>query len=261
MSSINTNAAAMTALQTLSATNKNLSTTQDRIATGLRISEASHNAAYWSISTGMQSQNKALSTVQDTIGLGKAVVDVAYTGLSEAIELTKDILAKYVAQEQFEAGSAESDALQAEIDALIEQGEAIAEAAVFQGMNLLETGGDESFVVAYSVEDGVDTLDVDAFDLAGAFGGINDAATAQTELDNMIEAAGELGAAKIRLDSQERFTSKLMDAIDRGIGQLVDADMEQESARLSALQVQQQLGIQSLSIANSSAQNILSLFR
>ncbi len=77
----------------------------------------------------------------------------------------------------------------------------------------------------------------------------------------MIAAAGDLGAAKIQLDSQARFTSALMDSIDRGIGQLVDADMNEESARLSALQVQQQLGIQALSIANANAQNILALFR
>ena len=73
--------------------------------------------------------------------------------------------------------------------------------------------------------------------------------------------AAELGAAKARIDMQKDFVSALSDAIDRGVGQLVDADMEKESARLSALQVQQQLGIQSLSIANSNAQNILSLFR
>jgi flagellin len=74
-------------------------------------------------------------------------------------------------------------------------------------------------------------------------------------------AASDLGAIKTRIDMQQNFVGKLMDAIDRGVGQLVDADMQEESARLSALQVQQQLGIQSLSIANSNAQNILSLFR
>jgi flagellin len=77
----------------------------------------------------------------------------------------------------------------------------------------------------------------------------------------MTTAASDLGAAKKRVDMQSDFVSKLQDAIDRGVGQLVDADMQAESARLSALQVQQQLGIQSLSIANGNAQNILSLFR
>ncbi|NMG42063.1 flagellin, partial [Chelativorans sp. ZYF759] len=70
MASINTNASAMTALQTLTATNKNLATTQGRISTGLRVGEAADNAAYWSIATTMRSDNKALSSVQDSLGLG-----------------------------------------------------------------------------------------------------------------------------------------------------------------------------------------------
>ena len=69
------------------------------------------------------------------------------------------------------------------------------------------------------------------------------------------------GAAKKRIDMQKSFTTSLMDSIERGVGQLVDADMNKESTRLQALQVQQQLGIQALSIANSSAQNVLALFK
>ena len=81
------------------------------------------------------------------------------------------------------------------------------------------------------------------------------------QLSSMTDAATNLGSAKSRVDMQKEFASNLSDAIDRGIGQLVDADMNQESTRLKALQTQQQLGIQALSIANSASQNILSLFR
>ena len=77
----------------------------------------------------------------------------------------------------------------------------------------------------------------------------------------LTDAATTLGAAKKRIDLQKSSTSILMDSIDRGVGQLVDADMNEESTRLQALQVQQQLGIQALSIANSNAQSILSLFK
>jgi flagellin len=80
-------------------------------------------------------------------------------------------------------------------------------------------------------------------------------------LGEMTDAAAGLGAVKSRIDIQKTFVSNLMDAIDRGIGQLVDADMNEESTRLQALQVQAQLGVQALSIANQSSQNILSLFR
>ena len=82
-----------------------------------------------------------------------------------------------------------------------------------------------------------------------------------TALASMTTAASNLGAAKSRVSLQSDFVSNLMDAINRGVGQLVDADMTEESTRLQALQTQQQLGIQALSIANSSTQSLLSLFR
>ena len=84
---------------------------------------------------------------------------------------------------------------------------------------------------------------------------------ADVTIEEMTDAATILGTAKSRIDLQKTFTTSLMDSIERGVGQLVDADMNKESTRLQALQVQQQLGIQSLSIANSNAQSILSLFR
>ena len=80
-------------------------------------------------------------------------------------------------------------------------------------------------------------------------------------LEDMTDAAATLGATKTRIDMQNEFAADLSDVIDTGVGRLVDADMNEESTRLKALQTQQQLGIQALSIANSSSENILSLFR
>ena len=77
----------------------------------------------------------------------------------------------------------------------------------------------------------------------------------------MTSTATLLGSAQARIELQQSFVSNLMDAVERGVGQLVDADLNEESTRLQALQVQQQLGIQSLSIANSNSQNILALFQ
>ena len=96
--------------------------------------------------------------------------------------------------------------------------------------------------------------------------------TTDTQIDEMIsvvdhiyskmtDAASNLGAVNSRIEMQESFVGKLMDSIDKGVGRLVDADMNEESTRLKALQTQQQLGVQALSIANSSSQNIMSLFR
>ena len=259
MSSLLTNASAMTALQTLTKTNKSLSVTQNRIATGQRVSEASHNAAYWSISVGMKAQNGALSAVQDSLGFGKAILDTAYTALHEAITKATDMLAKYVTAE---TDGIDTNAVTAEIEQLSDQIVAIAQNANFEGQNLLESGGtDVSVVSGYIKGNGVSTLTLTAYDLEGEAGGISDLATAQDALDAMKAAAAGFGAMKMRIESQASFVSQQIDAVDRGVGQLIDADMEAESARLSALQVQQQLGIQALSIANSNTQNLLALFR
>ncbi|MUZ73598.1 flagellin [Agrobacterium vitis] len=80
-------------------------------------------------------------------------------------------------------------------------------------------------------------------------------------LSSMTDAAATIGATKSRIESQSSFAKDLSDTIDVGIGKLVDADMNEESTKLKALQTQQQLGIQALSIANSSTENVLSLFR
>ena len=103
-------------------------------------------------------------------------------------------------------------------------------------------------------------------------GALTDSAADQTILDGYIakvtaaigtvsSGAANLGAIKNRISNNSDFVKSLMDSVDRGIGQLVDADMNQESTRLAALQVQQQLGVQALSIANNNSQSILSLFR
>jgi flagellin len=102
----------------------------------------------------------------------------------------------------------------------------------------------------------LDTIDVsNAASAALALGSI------ESMLQTSIDAAAEFGSVQTRIDIQSDFVGKLSDALTAGIGTLVDADMEEASARLQALQVQQQLGIQALTIANQQPQNLLSLFR
>ncbi len=103
---------------------------------------------------------------------------------------------------------------------------------------------------------GLDSIDVTTN--AGANAALGNV---ETLINNAIDAAAEFGSAQGRIETQSNFIGKLTDSLKAGIGTLVDADMEEASARLQALQVQQQLGIQSLSIANQSPQSILSLFR
>ncbi len=117
--------------------------------------------------------------------------------------------------------------------------------------------------VDYSVAGSADALDISALtdsdddlaDLEQMIGYVDSA------ISSMTDSATALGAAKARIGIQQDFVKSLMDAVSRGVGQLVDADMNEESTKLQALQVKQQLGVQALSIANSSSQTILSLFR
>jgi len=312
----------MTALKSLQATNAALETTQSRISTGLKVGQASDNAAYWSIATTMRSDNKALSTVQDALGLGSAKVDVAYTGINSAIDVVDEIKAKLVAARE---PGVDRDKIQSEVSELQNQLTSIATSSSFSGENWLSFDGaaQTKSVVGSFTRDGagavsVGTIDINisniklfgdddagtpandgilntlneygsnaGFEIDIAVASIDistvnltdaDIVAAETGavftdiLDDMISsvdsaisamttAAADLGASKGRIDMQNSFVSNLMDAIDRGIGTLVDADMTKESTRLSALQTQQQLGTQALSIANGSAQSILSLFR
>jgi flagellin len=303
----------MTALQTLRSVSSQLSTTQNRIATGQRVATASDNAAYWSIATSMRSDNAALAAVSDSLGLSAATVDTEYTALTTAIGDSTSGLTKLQAL-LVEAKTAGVDRtkIQADITQIQQQLKSTAGAATFNGINWLSidtssssTATPTSFnlVSSYSRVGGTPTIGsitvttanyalyttggatktgiLDTVTGTGstaasvdtiAIGALTDSAADQTTLDGYIKqvttainsvasAAANLGAVKNRLSTNTEFVQSLMDSVDRGIGQLVDADMNKESTRLAALQVQQQLGVQALSIANNSSQSILSLFR
>lgn len=307
MTSIMTNQSAMTALQSLTNTNKSLGQTQNRISTGYRVSNAEDNAAYWSIATTMRSDRAALSTVKDALGLGAATLDVAYTGMKTSIDVTKEIKNKLVAARQ---PGIDREKVQSEIVELQNQLKSVAESSVFSGENWLSVdssaagyNASKTMIASFSrsggdVSVGTISVDVDGTKLfdsndqsglldtedSTANGGvdysvssldisaISDSDDDLEDLEQMIgfvdeaisgmtTAASNLGAIKQRTKLQSEFVSALMTAIDRGVGALVDADMNEESTRLQALQVQQQLGIQALSIANQNSQSILSLFR
>ena len=125
----------MTALQSLNATTEHLSTTQARISTGYRVSQASDNAAYWSIATTMRSDNQAMSTVSDALGLGASKVDTAYTGMNSAIDTINQIKQKLTAS--YGQTDAAKEKTQAEIAALQKQLKGYADGATFSGTNML----------------------------------------------------------------------------------------------------------------------------
>ncbi|MGO7821362.1 flagellin [Rhizobium ruizarguesonis] len=301
MTSINTNNSAMSALQTLRSINSNLETTQNSVSTGYRVDTASDNAAYWSIATTMRSDNKALSAVSDALGLGAAKVDTAYTAMDNAIDVVDEIKSKLVAatedgvdkskvqeeisqlQEQLlsiaqsasfsgENWVAGADGTKSVVSSFVRDGSgAVSVKMTEYALDTSSTGNvlfgmssgtiDTASGILGTVDangDSVYSLDITDF----TTGQIQSAlSTIESALSAMTSAGAQLGSISTRIDLQEDFVSALSDSIDSGVGRLVDADMEEESSKLSALQTQQQLAIQSLSIANSSSQNILSLFR
>lgn len=314
MSSINTNISAMTALQSLQQTSKDLLKTQNRISTGMKVASASDNAAYWSIATTMKSDNDALSTVQDALGLGKGTVDVAYNAINQSITLVGQIKDKLVAAA---APGVDRSKIQSEITQLQDQLKGIAASATFSGENWVSVDSSatgysatKSIVSSFSrtttgtVSVGTISVDTsqsvlfDASTVSGS-GGILDSqrdstgaivttggvsvmkidiskltnsaadqatlngyiAGVDSAFQSMTKAATSLGSAQQRISLQTDFVSSLMNTITTGISQLVDANMNEESTKLQALQVKQQLGVQALSIANQSSQSILSLFR
>jgi flagellin len=255
----------------------------------------------------MRSDRDALSTVKDALGLGAATLDVAYTGMKTAIDVTKEIKNKLVAARQPGIDRAK---VQSEITELQNQLKSVADSSVFSGENWLSVdsgaagyNATKTMIASFSrsggsVSVGTISVDVDGAKLFDAddqsglldtedttangsvdysvstlnISTITDTDDDLEDLEQMIgfvdeaisgmtTAASNLGAIKQRTTLQSEFVSALMTAIDRGVGALVDADMNEESTRLQALQVQQQLGIQALSIANQNSQSILSLFR
>lgn len=133
-SSILTNTSAMSALQTLQSINEQLDKTQNEISSGLRVSSASDNAAYWSIATTMKSDNQSLSAVSDALGLGSSTVDTAYTAMDSVIDSLNDIKARLVTAQQ---PGVDKSKIQSEIASLQQQIQSTAQSASFSGSNFL----------------------------------------------------------------------------------------------------------------------------
>jgi flagellin len=281
--SVNTNVGAMAALQSLTSTQKDLATTQNRINTGLSVSSTKDDSASYTIAQGLRGDLGGLKAVSSSLSRAKSVTDVAVAGAEQISDIVNQMQAK--ARQSADKGidTATRDALNKDFTALRDQITTIVNASDFNGTNLLKASGG-TVTALQSLQDSdttstawnPDSLTVanQSLDLGGttitvaSTGKIDTQAAAQSMVDtlettknNLKTTLSTLGAASRKIDAQQTFTSKLSDVIDGGIGNLVDADLAKESARLQALQVKQQLGVQALSIANQAPQTITSLFR
>jgi flagellin len=272
--SVNTNQPALIALQNLNKTNDEMSGVQSRINTGLSISSAKDNAAVWSIAQDQRADRSALSAVKMSLDRATSITDVALAAGESVSDLLTQMREKVVAAKDTSLSTSSRTALNADFQGLLKNLTQVVNSATFDGANILN-GSEPSNITFLADADAATsiTLNLQNLSLGGTINTLaaTDSITTQTlaagvltKLDATLsavnQAVGSIGSQAKQIDAHNTFISKLNDVLETGVGNLVDADMAKESARLQALQVKQQLGAQALSIANQAPQIILSLF-
>lgn len=272
--SINTNAGALSALRNLNLTTADLEGVQTNINTGLRISSAKDNAAVFAIAQKLRADLRGFNAVKQSLDRSISTADIAMAAASSISDLLIEMKEKAVAAADIGLDTVSRDALTEDFEQLRDQITTIVSNATFNGTNLID--GSSDLIVAITNPDATQTITIDHENLT--LGGGNIAITSSqtintatlaaaavtaltTSLDNVNSVLTRFGAGAKALELQRNFADKLADAIEVGIGNLVDADLARESAKLQALQVKQQLGVQALSIANQAPQTVLQLFR
>jgi flagellin len=273
--SVHTNKSALVALQNLNKTNDELSAVQNRVNTGLKISNAKDNAAVWAIAQGQRADIGALGAVRMSLERAHSIAEVSMTAGETVSNLLVELKEKVVAAMDTSLDAASRTALNSDYQSILRQIGQVVQNAEFDGANLLNgsLGANIQFLANADANSRI-TLSTQNLTLGGgaipmtAGATILTTATASAALAQLTvaissvnQSLGSLGSQGKQIDAHLDFVSKLTDVLEMGVGNLVDADLAKESARLQALQVQQQLGAQALSIANSAPQIILQLFQ
>ena len=272
--SVHTNEAALIALQNLNKTHMDLGEVQNRISTGLKINNARDNAAVWAIAQGQRADIGSLGAVKMSLDRAKSIADVSATAGSTISDLLVQIKEKVVAAMDPSIDSASRTALDSDFKSILRQITQVVSNANFDGANMINGSVSQIKFIANADATGFITLSSQNLSLGGAIITIPGTASLGTitfatavlaqvsaSIANTNQALGNLGSQSKQLANHADFVSKLTDQLTAGVGNLVDADLAKESARLQALQVQQQLGTQALSIANQAPQVILALFK
>jgi flagellin len=274
MLSVNTNNGAMVALQTLKQTNSDLAKAQNAISTGLKVASAKDNGAIWAIANKMRSDVGAYDRVRESTDRAASILDTGIAAGESIMELLNEMKGKALAGSQAGLSASAQAALAADFLQLRDQITSVIANASFDGSNMI--AGTPNNAVALGDAAGGNTITVNGASLAlggtvvtvAAAAVLTDATTSATALGQVNTSITNLGtqlatwgAGAKRLEVHRTFVGKLQDALNNGIGAIADADLAKESAKLQALQTKSQLGIQALSIANSSSQSALSLFR
>ena len=272
--SVNTNTGALTALQYLNNTQAQLTTTQNAINSGMKVASARDDGATYAIAQNQRGSIAGYGAVTDSLSRGSSAIDVALSAGQSISDLLIQLKTKALAAADQSLDTASRQALNQDFVALRDQIGTIVKNAVFNGFNLVD--GSTTQITALASSDGTRRITTSAqnLKLSGSIVTLKSTstistqskastlvATIQTSLTNVNSALAKLSAGVKKFSIQSGFAQKLSDTLTQGIGQLVDANMANESAMLQSLQVKQQLGVQALSIANQAPQTILSLFR
>lgn len=272
--SVITNNGANTALEYLTATQGSLAQTQNAINSGLKVANARDNGAVYAIAQNQRAAVAGYTSVINSLNNGSSSIDVALSAGQSISDLLIQLKTAALSASDSSLDTASRQALNANFTALRDQITTIVKNAVFNGFNLVN--GSTNQITALASADGTRRITTQAqnLSLSGSIVTLKSTATISTQtkasslvatiqssLTNVNSALAKLSSGAAKFSIQATFAQKLSDTLTAGIGNLVDANMAQESAQLQALQVRQQLGIQALSIANQSPQSILSLFR
>ena len=275
LNSVNTNSGALIALQNLQSTNAELATTQARINTGKKVNSAKDNGAVWATAQGQRAEVAAFNAVKDSLSRGSSAVDVSIAAGESVSDLLIQLKEKALSATDKSLTTSARSALNEDFKAIRDQITTVVTNAKFNGVNLLDNSTGTAGYKALSNTAG-STIKVAGENLS--LGGANVTVAAGTtigtatlattalglvnaSIDKVSASLARLGTGSKSLETHATFVGKLSDALESGIGNLVDADLAKESARLQSLQTKQQLGVQALSIANSSSSILLGLFR
>ena len=268
--SILTNSGALTALEQLTRTNKKLNTTQLRITTGLKVTGPKDDAATYAIAQRLRGDIAGTNAVKIALSNGEATVNVAISAGKSIADLLTEMKAKIVQANQAGLDSASRTALENDFKALRDQLDSIVATAEFNGKNLIQNSAtalsvlstvDGSVITVSAQKMDTTSLTLNTVTISTSSGASAALSSIETAITSVADKLASLGSAAKRIDVQTDFTTSLVNILTEGLGNLVDADLAEESAKLQSLQIQQQLGVQSLAIANAGPQTILGLFQ
>jgi flagellin len=273
LNSVNTNMGAMVALQSLNRTNESLNVTQKRISTGLRVNDAKDDGAAFAVAQAVRADVAGINAANEQLGGVKGILDTSLSGLNKVSETMVKVRETLVRLADDTLNADQRAQYEAQYTALQTQITNFIDDATYNGRTLLATaapGGDITTTrnesgTTYTITavDGAGTLIVAAAptDAAAAQAALADGGDFDTVQTAISNALNTFGSDARYIDAQIAYNKDKADALEAGLGALIDADLAKESARLQSLQIRQQLGTQALSIANQAPQTLLSLFR